>query len=99
MLDRDAGMRALMLHGRDDAGLAVAPFDRADTGGAAQWRVLHVGGGDEPRAELRAIGQPNDSAAFIRRRRGHGARREQLEARQACGELEQPAAHYTALDD
>src|SRR5205814_418122 len=65
MLDGDAGMRPLMLHGRDDAGLAVAPFDRADAGGAPQRRVLPVGGGHEPRAELRAIGQPHDSAALI----------------------------------
>ena len=99
MLDRDAGMRPLMLHGRDDAGLAVAPFDGADTGGAPQRRVLPVGGGHEPRAELRAIGQPNDSAAFIRGRRGHGARREQLEARQDRGAVEQRAAQHPVLDD
>ena len=99
MLDGDAGMRPLMLHGRDDAGLAVAPFDRADAGGAPQRRVLPVGGGHEPRAELRAIGQPHDSAALIGGHRGHGARRQQLEARQDRGAVEQRAPQHPVLDD
>jgi len=40
MLDRDAAMRLLVRHGRDDAGLPVAPLDGADAGGPAQRRVL-----------------------------------------------------------
>src|SRR5437764_375589 len=58
MLDGDAAMRPLVLHGRDDAGLAVAPFDGADTGGAPQWRVLPVGGGDQGPAQGTAGSTP-----------------------------------------
>ena len=36
MLDGDPEVRALVLHGRDDAGLAVSPLDGADSRGAAQ---------------------------------------------------------------
>ena len=51
MLLRRAVMRALVLDGGDDAGLAIVEIHRLDAGGIAQLRAHAVAGDQQPRLE------------------------------------------------
>ena len=99
MLDGNAGMRPLVRDGRDDADLPVAPFDRANPSHMAQRRLVAVGGGDEPRAQARAVVERDIGAGFGRVHRGDAASADQGEARQGAGAVEQHAAQDAVLDD
>ncbi len=99
MLNRDAAMRVLVRHGRDDAGLLVTPLDGADPGRLAQWRVLAVGRDDEAGAQPRAVGEHDRGAGLARLHCGDALRRQQPEARQRRGAPQQRAAQYPVLDD
>ena len=99
MLDRDAAMRPLVLHGRNDAGLAIAPFDRADAGSAAQRRIPAIGADDQPATQPRAVAQGDRGAHRARRHPGDAARREQPQAGQRVGALDQHPPQYPVLDD
>jgi hypothetical protein len=99
MLDRDAAVRAGMAHGGDDAGLLVAPFDRPDPGGAAQRRILAVGGDDQPAGESFAVGQGDRRPGRRRLHRRDRARGDEAQARQGAGAAEQDPAQYSVLDD
>ncbi len=57
MLLGRAVMRAFVLHGGDDAGLAVIEAHRLDAGHVAQFRAGAVAGDEEARADLRSVGK------------------------------------------
>ena len=99
VFDRDAGVRALVRDGRDDADLTVAPLDRADAGGAAQRRFFPVRGGNEPGAQARAVVEHDLGAGSGRVHRGNAALTDQPETWQRAGAVEQDAAQDAVLDD
>ena len=81
MLDGDAAMRALVPHGRHDPGLAIAPLDGADAGGAPQPRPLSVGRCDQTSRyrphRRRALRRPQGTTSR-RASTSSGARSERL---------------------
>ena len=99
MLDRDAGMRPLVVHGCDDRGLRIAPARGADAGDAAQRRLGAVGGGDQPHCNPPPVGEGGGRGGGRAFDRAHSERREQREARQRMRMRDQGAAQHPILDD
>src|SRR5215472_2706298 len=60
VLDRDAAMRLLVMHGRYDTGLAIAPLYRTDTRSPAHGRLLTIGRSHEPRLDRSSVAKGRD---------------------------------------